>query len=58
MAANNRSDGDRAIETVKLQSSEGKTFEVPLEVAKVSRTLSVMLEGKSKPSAGLCFDRH
>ena len=31
---------------VKLQSSEGKTFEVPLEVVKVSRTLSVMLEGK------------
>ena len=32
-------------EVVKLQSCEGKMFEVSLEVAKVSRTLSVMLEG-------------
>ena len=33
-------------EVVKLQSSEGKIFEVPMEVAKVFRTLSIMLQGK------------
>lgn len=32
-------------EKVLLQSSEGETFEVSLRVAKVSRTLSTMLEG-------------
>ena len=31
---------------VKLQSSEGEVFEVPLEVAKVSRTLSTLLAGE------------
>lgn len=34
-----------AVELVKLQSSEGETFEVPIEVVKVSRTLSIMLAG-------------
>lgn len=33
-------------ELVKLQSSEGEVFEVSLEVAKVSRTLSTLLAGK------------
>ena len=32
-------------EMVRLQSSEGETFEVSLKVAKVSRTLATMLEG-------------
>ncbi len=32
-------------EMVKLQSSEGEVFQVPIKVAKVSRTLAVMLTG-------------
>ena len=30
---------------VKLQSSEGEIFEVSIEVAEISRTLSIMLAG-------------
>ena len=37
-------------EQVKLQSSEGEVFEVSLEVAKVSRTLAIMLEGELQHS--------
>ena len=48
-------------EKVLLQSSEGETFEVSLRVAKVSRTLSTMLEGwfinlKSLRLAKRCWD--
>lgn len=48
-------------EKVLLQSSEGETFEVSLRVAKVSRTLSTMLEGwfMNSKSLGLtkrCWD--
>ena len=34
-------------EKVLLQSCDGETFEVSLRVAKVSRTLSTMLEGQN-----------
>ena len=30
---------------VKIQSSDGEVFDVPIKVAMVSRTLSVMLKG-------------
>lgn len=33
-------------ESVKLQSSDGQVFEVPIQVARVSRALSIMLAGK------------
>lgn len=36
-----------ASELIKLQSSEGEIFEVPVRVAKVSRTISTMLSGLS-----------
>ena len=39
-------EGFAGFSLVKLQSSEGETFEVAVEVVRVSRTLSVMLEGK------------
>ncbi len=35
-----------AVELIKLQSSEGEIFEVPIQVARVSRTLSTMLAGQ------------
>ena len=34
------------LQAVRLQSSDGKTFAVPLNVVRVSRTLDTMLKGE------------
>ncbi len=41
--------------TVRLQSSDGDTYEVSLRVAKVSRTLATMLEGQEEPQRLTCI---
>lgn len=33
------------VRTVRLQSCDGKTFEVPIDVVRVSRTIDTMLKG-------------
>ena len=35
-------------DSVRLQSSDGETFEVSLRVAKLSRTIETMLRGQHK----------
>ena len=43
-----------AVELIKLQSSDGDVFEVPIQVARVSRTLSTMLAGQAE--LGVSFE--
>lgn len=43
-----------ATHKIKLQSSDGDTFEVEVEIAKQSATIKTMLEGRSSVF-GFCF---
>ena len=43
--------------TVRLQSSDGQTFQVSVEVVKVSRTIATMLKGTSLHRYGLVKSR-
>ncbi len=41
---------------IKLQSSDGDTFDVEVEIAKQSATIKTMLEGKGRRKAFFYFE--
>ena len=45
-AGGSEKEEEEVMATIRLQSSDGKTFAVPLNVVRVSRTVDTMIKGK------------